>query len=103
MKRTISAVEARKRFGELLESVYHGDDEVVIQRAGKPMAVVVPMAVYESWEENRRELFRMIREVQQLNKDVPYEVIEQEVNDAVKEVRGTRRAKRSITSSVTPD
>jgi hypothetical protein len=36
MKRRLSAVEARKRFGELLEGVHYRDDEVVIERAGKP-------------------------------------------------------------------
>lgn len=42
MKRRISAVEARKRLGDILESVHYRGDEVVIERAGKPMAVVIP-------------------------------------------------------------
>ncbi len=34
-------IEARKRPGEILESVYYRGDEIVIERAGKPMAVVI--------------------------------------------------------------
>jgi prevent-host-death family protein len=50
MKRTLSAVEARQKLGEILESVYYRGDEVVIERAGKPMAVVVPARLYENIE-----------------------------------------------------
>jgi prevent-host-death family protein len=42
MKRKLSAVEARKKFDEILKGVYYRGDEVVIERAGKPMAVVIP-------------------------------------------------------------
>ncbi len=90
MRRTMNAVDARKRFGELLESVYHRDDEVVIERAGKPMAVVVPLAVYESWERKRTRFWNAIKAVHERNKDVPPEVIEQEVAEAVREVRAER-------------
>ncbi|MBI2767008.1 MAG: type II toxin-antitoxin system prevent-host-death family antitoxin [Chloroflexi bacterium] len=33
-ERTVSALDARRRLGELLESVYHRGDEVIIERAG---------------------------------------------------------------------
>jgi len=55
-RRTISAMEARKHFGELLESVYYRGDAVTIERAGKPMAVIVPAADYEEFEAKRREV-----------------------------------------------
>ena len=93
MKRTISAVEARKHLGEILESVYYRGDEVIIERAGKPMAVVIPSSRYEAMERSRERLWEMIEEVQQRNKDVPYEVIQQEVDEAIREVRAEASAK----------
>jgi prevent-host-death family protein len=39
-ERTVSATEARVHFGDLLESVQRGD-VVFVERAGKPVAVVV--------------------------------------------------------------
>jgi prevent-host-death family protein len=87
VKRKVSAVEARKRLGELLESVFYRGDEVVIERAGKPMAVVIPAARYESMERSRDRLFELIEKNWERNKDVPYEVIEREVEQAIREVR----------------
>ena len=60
MRRKLSAVEARKRLGEILEGVDHRGDEVVIERAGKPMAVVIPADVYGSIERSRDRLFELI-------------------------------------------
>jgi prevent-host-death family protein len=91
VKRKVSAVEARKRLGEILESVYYRGDEVVIERAGKPMAVVIPAARYESMERTREQsmdrMFELIEKNWERNKDVPYEVIEREVEQAIREVR----------------
>jgi prevent-host-death family protein len=87
MKRKLSAVEARKRLGEVLEGVYYRGDEVVIERAGRPMAVVIPAYLYENIERGRNRLWKMIEEAQERNKDVPYEVIEAEVETAIREVR----------------
>ena len=94
MKRRLSAVEARKRLGELLEGVYYRGDEVVIERAGKPMAVVVPTGLYESLERSRDRLFELIEKNWERNKDVPYEVIEREVAEAIREVRAEQRREK---------
>lgn len=88
MKRRISAVEARRRLGEILESVYYRGDEVVIERAGKAMAVVIPAERYEAMERSRERFFELIEKNWERNKDIPYEEIEREVQQAVEEVRG---------------
>ncbi len=92
MKRTLSALEARKRLGEILESVYYRGDEVVIERAGKPMAVVIPVERYQSMERNRERMFELVERAQEQSRGVPYEVIEQEVSAAVREVRKRKGA-----------
>lgn len=87
MKRTLSAVEARKRLGEILEGVYYRGDEVIIERAGKPMAVVVPAHVYESIKANRERLLELFEKNWEGNKDIPAEEIEAAVMNAMREVR----------------
>jgi prevent-host-death family protein len=87
MKRRISAVEARKRLGEILESVYYRGDEVVIERAGKPMAVVIPSGRYEAMEKSRERFFELIEENWERNRDISYEEIEREVQQAMENVR----------------
>lgn len=87
MKRRLSAMEARKRMGEVLEGVFHRGDEVIIERAGKPMAVVIPASLYEALERDRERFFELIEKNWASNRDVPYEQIEKEVNAAVKAAR----------------
>jgi prevent-host-death family protein len=87
MKRTLSAVEARKHLGEILEGVYYRGDEVVIERAGKPMAAVIPPARYRAMEQERELMIELLERTHERNKDVPYAVIKREVEQAIREVR----------------
>jgi prevent-host-death family protein len=93
VKRTISALEARRKLGELLESVYYRGDEVVIERAGKVMAVIVPAERYEAINRSRNRILQLVEKNWERNKDVPYETIERDVGKTVAEVRG--RTKRT--------
>lgn len=94
MKRTLSAVEARQRLGELLEGVYYRGDEVVIERAGKPMAVVIPAHVYERLMRPREELKALLEKTWEHNKDVSEEEAMQWALEAVEEVRQEQAADR---------
>ena len=94
MKRKVSALEARRKLGELLESVYYRGDEVVIERAGKVMAVMVPAERYEAIERARSRILQLVEKNWERNKDVPYQQIEQEVGKAIAEVRSRGRVKR---------
>ena len=44
---TISATEARVRFGELLLQVARDNRPVIVEKGGKPAAVVISVRVYE--------------------------------------------------------
>ena len=95
MKRKVSAVEARQKFGELIERVYYRGDEVVVERAGKPMAAVVPMHIYESYLRQRERLFELVERNWEKNKDVPLEEIEADIAEALREVRAAQKRKAS--------
>jgi prevent-host-death family protein len=45
--KTINAMKARKNFGQLLEEVYYRGEQFVIERAGRPMAAVIPLSQLE--------------------------------------------------------
>jgi prevent-host-death family protein len=87
LKRTLSAVEVRRKLGEVLEGVYYRGDEVVIERAGKPMAVVVPTERYEIMERSRDRLFDFIERNWAKNTDVPSQELEDAITKAIREVR----------------
>ncbi len=91
MRRTVSAMEARKHFGEILEGVHYKGDEVVIERNGKVMGVVIPAAQYAAIERDRERFWDLIRKTQERNKDVPEDILEAEVAQAIREVRAQHR------------
>jgi len=95
MTRTISAVEARQRFGQLLNEVQLRHDHYIIERGGKAMVAVVPVEEFQSWMRRREEFFQMIDEVHVRNKDVDPELIEKEIAEAVTAVRRARRKKKA--------
>ena len=46
----INAMQARQSFGKLLEEVFYRGDQFIIERAGKPMAALVPISLLEEWQ-----------------------------------------------------
>lgn len=48
MIKTVEALEARRKLGELLNEAYYGKRATVIRRAGKPLAVLVPLEIFEA-------------------------------------------------------
>jgi prevent-host-death family protein len=93
VKRKLSAVEARKRLGEVLEGVFYRNDEVVIERAGKPMAVVIPTWLYANIERDREHLLELIEMNWEKNKNVPSAEIERDIAEAIREIRAEGRGK----------
>jgi prevent-host-death family protein len=83
----VNALKARQQLGQLLEEVYYRGDQYIIERAGKPMAAVVPVWFVDAWQQRRDAFFAMIDAVHACNADVPPEVIEREVAEAVQHVR----------------
>jgi prevent-host-death family protein len=92
MVKKVTALKARKNLGELLEEVYYRGDQYVIERAGKPMAAIVPLWQLEAWLQRREAFFDMVDEVRQRPQAVAPEVIEQDIQEAIRTVRaGDRR------------
>ena len=49
----INAMEARRAFGRILEEVFYRGEQFIIERAGKPMAAVIPVSLLEELQEHR--------------------------------------------------
>ena len=47
MQKKISAMNARKNFGQVLNEAALRGDDFIVERAGKPMAAIVSMEKYE--------------------------------------------------------
>src|SRR5262245_10552750 len=66
MKRvkTISAIKVRKNLGHLLEEVYYQGAQYVIERAGRPMAAVVPLLQLGKWQRQKATATESRREIE---------------------------------------
>ena len=51
MKKTLSVSEAKMKLSSLVDSVYTTDEEVVINKNGSPVAVLISPDVFEGWKE----------------------------------------------------
>lgn len=60
MEKTIGAFEVRRNFGKVLQGVTRGD-KVVVEKNGAPVAVVVPIELYERWKQRRAAFFKQIQ------------------------------------------
>ena len=88
MEKTIGAYEARRQFGRLIEEAFYQKDSFVVERSGRPMAAIVPIDAYERWKRLAKErVFLMLEEVWQRNANVPEEVLEEEIANALEMLR----------------
>lgn len=55
MQRVVTATEARIRFGELIRRVVENRESVIVERGGKPQAVVLSLMEYERLLEGQQE------------------------------------------------
>ena len=88
LTRRISAKEARNNFGDLLGSVRYSGDPVIVEKKGRPFAVMISPEDFERFQQLAKEqFFETVREVQQDNKDADPDEVLRDVTEAVEAVR----------------
>jgi len=89
----IGSKNARDNFAELLGRVGFGREEIVIERSGKPMAVLIPMDVYEQLVAEREARFSILDRIQAKQPSLPAEQVEADVEAVIRQVRINRAAR----------
>src|SRR5215216_4058968 len=89
MEKTVGAFEVRRSFGRILQEVSAGGDRVVVERNGQPVAVVVPIDVYNQWKRSRADFFERIRRTSERANLTPDDA-DQVATDAVRAVRASQ-------------
>lgn len=86
--RRISAKEARDNFTDLLGTVYYGKEAVVVEKQGRPFAVVISPEQYERFKIVAKDrFFEIVSEIQAKNKNVNPKKVLRDVTKVVEEVR----------------
>ena len=98
MEKTVSAYEARRNFGKVLNEVAGKGDRIVVEKHGEPVAVVVPVEVYKQWQAARQQFFDWIREMAERTNADEKEA-EALIEEAIQAVRSERKRAQSAKSA----
>lgn len=95
--RRVAAATARQTFSRLLSDVRAREESVIIEKAGVPVAAVVPLSVLDRdrrWAAEREQRIALLERLRRPFRDVSTEEIEREAVAAVTEARQRRKADR---------
>lgn len=99
--KTVTAKEARDNFTDILGMVYYGKEPVMVEKKGRPFAIVINPDEYKKNEKYkeaaRKRILEIIEEIQAANKGANYAEVLKDVTEAVNEVRKQRYARRKQT------
>ncbi len=87
MVKHLSSREARANCADLLGAVYYTGEAIVVEKKGKPVAVVISPAEYQALTEASARDWVVIEELQAANADRDPNEVRADVTAAVKEVR----------------
>ncbi len=87
MIREISAMDFRKNFGELLNEVKYRHDSLLINKAGKPIAAIIDVELFEKIKRFRKLFDQLTRELEESYKGSSATVAESEIKEALKNSR----------------
>jgi prevent-host-death family protein len=86
------AREARSKFAEVLGRVGYGGEVVIVERSGKPVAVVVPVDMYATLVGERKARFQVLDRIRERAPALSDEEIEKDVSEAIQSVRAADAA-----------
>jgi antitoxin (DNA-binding transcriptional repressor) of toxin-antitoxin stability system len=86
----VAAMKVRDNLGQLLDEVYYRGDEVVIERAGKAMAILVPVGRYEQYQRERQERFKILDQIKAKTRRIPAKRLDATIAEAVRASRARR-------------
>jgi prevent-host-death family protein len=96
---TITASEARAHWSHIINQVARRQTRVIVEKSGVPVAAIVSAQDLErlnQLEEQHRRDFKALFESQAAFRDIPDEELEQEVNNAIAEVRAEQRRRQAL-------
>jgi prevent-host-death family protein len=95
MTKRMSVKDARANFADLLAQVRYGQEPVIVERKGRPMAVLISPEQWQHYQDQvRSRFFDAVDQLQALNCDADPEQVERDVAEAVEEVRRERHERR---------
>ena len=90
--KTIPALEARTQLGRIMREVQRGQLRVLVEKSGVPMVGIISADEFQRVIAERETRFEVVDRIRRRLPSVPDAAIQQDVREALKEVRRRRRA-----------
>lgn len=90
--RTIPALQARTRFGEIMKDVQGGRVRVLVEKSGVPMVGIISADEFRQLVAERAARFEVVDRIRKRMPPVSGSEVERDVREALKGVRRRRRA-----------
>jgi len=87
LAKTMSAREARANFSDLLGLVYYTKEPVIVEKKGKPVAVVISTEDYERLQKEQERAWAVVDTARERNADKDPEEVLRDVTADVEAVR----------------
>jgi prevent-host-death family protein len=87
MIREITAMDARKNFGEVLNGVKYRHDSVLIKKAGKPIAAIIDVDLFEKIRVLKYQFDSLTGELGKVYAGVSIEEAENEIKEILEETK----------------
>lgn len=92
MLREAPAMTVRQNLGELLNEVQYKRDQIVITKAGKPVAALIDIPLFERLRQMEQEFERMTKQMQQAFADMQETELHDLLDEAIRHSRNTYKA-----------
>ncbi|MGH3373010.1 MAG: type II toxin-antitoxin system prevent-host-death family antitoxin [Nocardioidaceae bacterium] len=90
--KTIPALEARTQLGQIMKEVQSGRVRVLVEKSGVPMVGIISAEEFRRVIADREARFEVVDRVRRRLRSVSDAEIQQDVGEALKQVRRRRRA-----------
>lgn len=86
----LSSRDARAQFADVLGSVYYTNEAVIVEKKGKPVAVIVSPKEYAAFKEAQAQAWSRLLDMQAANADADPDAALADVTTEVEAVRHAR-------------
>ncbi len=87
MLQSVSVVQARNNFSDLISQAYYGGKKFLIKKMKRPFAVLLGIEEYQRLEKLQNALFDKIRSQREKNKNIPLTKLQKDIQKAITAVR----------------
>ncbi len=82
-----TAQEARQNLADILGIVYYTHEPVIVERRGRPVAVLISPEDYALLQREKDRAFDVVQRIQERNADVSSDEVLRDVSEVVEQVR----------------